>query len=91
MCGIISFGDLELAGFEDAVSRRWPVTLARIDATELRLQVYSSMHPARIWTVTATPGRYQRVKLAIWPVRAVRTITCMPPTVSVEAMPMLLP
>ena len=56
------------AGSQDAV-RRWPTTLHAIDPTKVREEIYGVIRPGRIADFGSTRGRYQPLKLAVWPKR----------------------
>jgi hypothetical protein len=58
------------AGSQDAV-RRWPTTLHAIDPTKVREEIYGVIRPGRIADFGSTRGRYQPLKLAVWPKRRV--------------------
>jgi hypothetical protein len=53
----------------DAFGSRWPTTLRPIEPGSLENEVYAASRPGQIATSPWIGGRYQGLKLAIWPRR----------------------
>jgi hypothetical protein len=88
--GLIALGDLSLGEVETGLSRRWPTSFPQIESTTLRIEVFWSLHPIRIWSGGPAQGRYQGVKIAIWPVRPAAIVPSAAQN-DLSPMPMLLP
>lgn len=91
--GIVALGGLTLEEFIDTFGSRWPTTLRSIGQENLQNEVYAASRPGQIATSPWIGGRYQGLKLAIWPRRqravARQSAPRELPVVGIEPMPVL--
>lgn len=92
--GIVALGGLTLEEFIDTFGSRWPTTLRSIGQENLQNEVYAATRPGQIATSPWIGGRYQGLKLAIWPRRSRTSATQSIPTITpdtwIELMPVLI-
>jgi hypothetical protein len=92
--GIVRLGPL--TGFEvtSAFDSRWATNLRAIEPTELRSEILAAIDPAVIAATASPGGRYQAVKLSIWPqpsrARTPPLPAAHPSTALIEPMPILI-
>lgn len=90
--GVISLAAVTKDEFKAAFDRRWPTTLRPIDPATLRNDVISVLQPDMIYAGEAN-GRYQSLKLWIWPQSPMRKKSALVTPIYeawIEPMPVLL-
>ncbi len=87
--GIVSLGCTETEF--SAAFRRWPTTLRSIAASDLKAEIMAAIHPGMIFIGPVT-GRYQRLKLFVWPRKPMRRVLApvVPEEHWIEPMPVLV-
>lgn len=90
--GVISLAAVTTDEFKAAFDRRWPTTLRPIDPAALRDDVISVLQPDMI-SAGESNGRYQSLKLWIWPRNPMRKKSALVAPIHgawIEPMPVLL-
>jgi hypothetical protein len=94
LLGIAALGGLIQEKFITAFGSRWPTTLRLIEPKDLPNEVYAASRPGQIATSPWIGGRYQGLKLAIWPrrsrTRARQSTAAIAPDTWIEPMPVLI-
>jgi hypothetical protein len=76
MCGVMTLGSITAVEIESTIGRRWPLALRKIEAGDLRVEVYRAMEPGKIWSRSSVTARYQGLRLSISPRRSTPLSHC---------------
>ncbi len=92
--GVVSLGSLTASEVLSAFDARWRTGIRPIEPTDLRREISAFIDPGVIALSPSPHGRYQALKLSIWPQRS-RTKTPPVrgehlPTLNIEPMPILI-
>lgn len=92
--GIVRIGSLTGLEVTSAFDSRWATNLRAIEPAELRSEILAAIDPAVISAPASPGGRYQAVKLSIWPQRPRARTPPLPAahlsTALIEPMPILI-